>query len=113
MTVRTFAVGLLLSAHLLFRFQLTAVAYFQNVAANSPVTAFWLAMNTLSPQEAHVMGAEYYHLAIYIFMCLGTGMAIAGVLYPLIETGLREGLQLGLSSRGPTKIAAKSESSNE
>jgi hypothetical protein len=91
MIVRTFAAGLLLTAFLMNHFALTAVRYFQYVM-NAPVTAFWLALNTLSPSVDHITGAEYYYLAIYVLGCLGAGLAVAGVVYPFLESCFVAGL---------------------
>ncbi|QEM66767.1 hypothetical protein FO488_00400 [Geobacter sp. FeAm09] len=99
MIVRTFAVGLLLSAYLMDHFAMIAVKYFQYTLRSSPVTAFWMAINTLSPQSAHISGAEYYSLIIYIFACLGLGMAVAGIVYPFFEIGLTAGFQATFRKR--------------
>lgn len=106
MIVRTFAVGLLTTAWLLISFPWVSVKWFQDYVQNSPVFAFHLSMKTISREVASATGAEYYSLAIYLFVALGIGMAIAGTVYPVIEDSLLAGCQF-LIDKGKEKFARK------
>ncbi len=83
-TIRTFGAGLLASAWLAQHYQMV---YLHTVGETDINYAYDLAIRAMGGSgPAEVLGLGGYVIAVYLLLCLGAGMLLAGFLWPLLET---------------------------
>ena len=90
-SIRTFGAGLLASAWLAQHYQMV---YLHTVGETDINYAYGLAIRVMGPGPADVLGIGGYVIAVYLMLCLGAGLFLAGVAWPMLESALLELLAL-------------------
>lgn len=87
--VRVFAVGLLLSAWLMFS---TSLSFFQWwLGGAAPVHTLGLAMHALSPPMTEMANMSDLPLAMFVALCLGAGLLASATVYAALEDAIVDG----------------------
>lgn len=81
--VRTFAVGMGLSAYLMYAKYTTWAQWF---ISDSTLYRFWIKLHYASESTATVVSLGAVATAGYIMACLALGLFIAGIIYPVLES---------------------------
>lgn len=80
--IRTFGVGLLVSAALMLKWMPEFIAWFAGYAPHSALAPTLRSLSTEALAGSAVSG---YAAVIYTLVCCGAGFFIAGVVYPVLE----------------------------
>lgn len=83
--IRTVAVGLGLGGYLMTH----GKSVVENLQTSAPLAALDLGL-ILPPENATALGTNMTMLMSWTALCLGTGLFVAGALWPLIEGALAE-----------------------
>lgn len=105
--LRSFAAGLLLSAYFIAEY---GVQFSRWYGSNAPLYAFHLAVRSMSPLSADVMGGDVYGPTIFVLLCLGAGLFIGGTVYfaaeyTFMQMFVKAAVALSNLRRGP-KVSA-------
>lgn len=95
MQIRTLAVGLITGAFLIMKL---SISFSNWILAVSPVFAYQAVIRTMSETSALLIGAGVIIPAAYVIFCLGVGLALSGIAYPLLEN------LFFIASKGVTKM---------
>ena len=80
--IRTFGVGLLVSAALMLKWMPDFIAWFAGYAPHSELVPTLRSLSTETLAGGAVNG---YGPVVYTLICCGAGFFIAGVVYPVLE----------------------------
>lgn len=85
MRIRVLSVGLLVSSYLTLHL---GIHFFRHMIMSSPIVSFTQALDKISPTSVQALGLHSIVPIAYTLACVGTGVGIASVVYPTIETVL-------------------------
>ena len=88
-SVRSAGVGLIVGAILM---SALSVDFFQSIIQSPRFLAFTLALKTISPSVATASDIGMILPAVFAAACIGAGLLVAGIVVPLVENMLWEGL---------------------
>ena len=87
MNIRTLGVGIAAGGYFMTH-GFKVVSYMENRLHESPLVAFHMALNKIDPNTASAVGDNFVITLFWAALCLGSGLFVAGIIWPLVEEGL-------------------------